>query len=180
MRRKTLNILSQAYLLIFLVTIQGCTTNITPEMKTISVSSSAFINWGPIPSVYTCSDKDISPPLRFDHIPENVTSFSVFMTDIDAPSGDFVHWIIWNIPRNVTVLAAGQKSTYPQGTNDFGTIGYRGPCPPRGGTHRYSFVVYALDTMLDLDNGATKKQVEEAMKNHIVAYGQITGTYASQ
>ncbi|MEM0467402.1 MAG: YbhB/YbcL family Raf kinase inhibitor-like protein [Candidatus Thermoplasmatota archaeon] len=172
----TINLL---ILLSIFTILSGCTTKETPDVKTLSVSSSAFINWGPIPRVYTCDDKDISPPLSFSNIPENVSSFVIFMDDIDTPSEDFVHWIIWNIPRNVTYLSAGQTTMYPQGTNDFGTIGYRGPCPPAG-THRYSFTVYALDTMLSLNAGATKKEVQEAIKGHIIAQGQIIGTYTAE
>jgi Raf kinase inhibitor-like YbhB/YbcL family protein len=154
----------------------GCVTEDDTTPNSISITSSAFFNWGPIPEAYTCNDLDVSPPLAFSNIPENATSLALLMEDNTAPSGDFVHWIVWNIPKNTTSLIANKTSIFPQGINDFGNIGYNGPCPPSG-THNYLFVIYALDTMLTLENGATKTAFRAAITDHILAQGQIIGKY---
>jgi hypothetical protein len=141
------------------------------------LSSSAFENGRSIPGEYTCDEADVSPPLTFGEIPENAKSLALIMDDPDAPMGTWVHWVIWNILPNITGLSKGENITFPQGTNDFGKQEYGGPCPPSG-THRYFFKLYALDTMLELEAGATKNQLEEAMSGHIIAQGQLMGTYS--
>ena len=142
----------------------------------IVVSSPAFENYGSIPTKYTCDGLDISPPLNFSNIPENTKSLALVMYDPDAPLGTFYHWIIWNIPPNVTGFLEGEEITYPQGINDFGVIGYRGPCPPSG-THHYHFKVYALDTTLNLENGATMEELDKALSGHVLAIGELVGIY---
>jgi hypothetical protein len=99
------------------------------------------------------------------------------MDDPDAPIGTFVHWVIFNIPPEVKEFAEGEKGIGVEGINDFRKVGYGGPCPPRGSNHRYFFKIYALDTKLNLDSRATKKDLEKAMQGHILAQGELVGRY---
>ena len=151
----------------------------------MEIKSSVFDEGDMIPKRYTCDDVDISPPLSWTGAPEGTKSFALISDDPDAPVGTWVHWVIFNIPANVgelpemvppsNVLPDGTK----QGTNDFRKIGYGGPCPP-GGTHRYYFKLYALDTELSLDAGATKADVTGAMQGYILAECRLMGRYSRQ
>ena len=150
---------------------------------TLSISSPAFCDGEKIPTKYTCEGQDISPQLNWNGIPEEAKSLTLIVDDPDAPGGVFTHWIIFNIPPDSSGLSEAFPSTprLPDGTlqgeNDFGSIGYGGPCPPSGRPHRYQFTLYALDGTLDLKEGASKKQVIDAMQGHILAQGRLTGTY---
>jgi hypothetical protein len=155
----------------------GCIEEEQRRFGNMKLSSQAFENGGSIPREYTCDDADVSLPLTFSEVPENAQSLALIMDDPDAPMGTWVHWLVWNIPPNTTGLSKGENITFPQGKNDFGKLYYGGPCPPSG-THRYYFKLYALDTMLDLTAGATKKQLEDAMKGHIIEETQLMGTYS--
>lgn len=149
----------------------------------LKVTSTAFKDGGMIPPKYTADGANVSPPLTIKGIPSNAKSLALICDDPDAPRGTFVHWVIYNwpaktgtLPENIPPkpkLANGAL----QGKNDFGNIGYGGPAPPSG-THRYYFKAYALDVMLDLKPGATKSQLEDAMKGHILARGQLMGRYS--
>lgn len=149
----------------------------------ISLSSSAFEDGGIIPARYTADGEDVSPPLAWGAVPAGTRSLALICDDPDAPRGTWVHWVIFNIPPETRelpeavpaeeVLADGAR----QGRNDFGRIGYGGPAPPPGRAHRYFFKLYALDTVLELEPGATKAQLLEAMKGHILAAGQLMGRY---
>ena len=147
------------------------------------VSSSAFQEGGVIPTEYTCEGQDVSPPLAWDEPPAGTQSLVLIVDDPDAPVGVFTHWVLFNIPSNSRDLPealptqAQLPSGAQQGKNDFGRLGYGGPCPPPGRPHRYRFTVYALDQPLELTAGALKKQVLDAMQGHILAQGQLTGTY---
>jgi hypothetical protein len=149
----------------------------------LEIKSSAFENGGYIPEKYTCDSVDISPPLSWSDVPPNTKSFVLICDDPDAPYGVWVHWVIFNIPADQSELKEGisKKGVLEkgiiQGINDFGNIGYGGPCPPPGKSHRYFFKLYALDTTLDLEEGATKKSVVEQMKGHIIAETKIVGLY---
>ena len=151
-------------------------------METFSISSEAFDEGGTIPVEYTCDGNDMSPPLVFSGIPDDVKSIAVIMDDPDAPGGIWVHWVIYNIPSDTRELAKGMPiaGTLPdgsrQGTSDFGKTGYGGPCPPSG-THRYYFKAYALDTVPDLQSGASKAQLENAMQGHVLARSELMGRY---
>ncbi|MBN2542455.1 YbhB/YbcL family Raf kinase inhibitor-like protein [bacterium] len=151
----------------------------------IKVTSSAFEEGGMIPSKYTCDGEDISPPLAWSGIPEGTKSIALISDDPDAPAGTWVHWVLFNIPPDVTGLPENVPSSVKlengavHGTNDFRRPGYGGPCPP-GGTHRYFFKVYALDTILDLRPGAAKAELVNTMKGHILADGQLIGKYKRQ
>lgn len=152
------------------------------EKMDIKITSPAFKNGDLIPAKYTCDGQDISPPLQWDGVPEETKSLAFICDDPDAPMKTWVHWVLFNLPagtkglqENVPpdkVLPSGAK----QGISDFRRIGYGGPCPPSG-THRYFFKIYALDTQLNLEAGATKEQLLKAMKGHILAEGQLIGKY---
>ena len=132
---------------------------------------------------YTCDGKDISPELAWSGAPDGTKSFALICDDPDAPVGTWVHWVVYNIPSHATGLPKGVPTIKElpdgtrQGINDFHRIGYGGPCPPRGPAHRYFFKLYALDTKLDLPPGATKEQVLEAMKGHVLGEAQLMGKY---
>ena len=151
----------------------------------IQLTSSAFAESGMIPPQYTCDGQDVSPPLRWESVPEGTGSIALICDDPDAPMGTFVHWVLYDLPADVRELPENvpAEATLPsgakQGTSDFGTTGYGGPCPP-GGTHRYFFKIYALDAPLELSSGATKAQLLGAMEGHILAQGQLLGKYKRQ
>lgn len=148
----------------------------------IKLRSTAFEEGGMIPKQYTCDGKDISPPLAWESVPDSTKSIALICDDPDAPMGTWVHWVLYNLPANIKelpeniptqkILENGAK----QGTNDFRNIGYGGPCPP-GGTHRYYFKIYALETVLTLEAGATKTKLLKAMEGHILAEGELMGKY---
>lgn len=152
--------------------------------KTLEVGS-VFHDGDYIPAKFTCDGEDINPPIFIGHISEEAKSLVIIMDDPDAPSGTFIHWIAWNIPPAGEVpedVPKVEKVEGPipmvQGKNDFGRIGYGGPCPPRGhGVHHYYFKVYALDTMLNLPQGATRKELEKAMEGHVIQWGELVGLY---
>ena len=150
---------------------------------TIQLTSTAFAEGKPIPAKYTCDGTDVSPPLEWSNVPEGTKSLALISDDPDAPVGTWVHWVIYNIPPDVTELAEGIPKSEVltngarQGMTDFKRIGYGGPCPPPGRPHRYFFKLYALDTELDLKPGATKQQLLRPMEGHILAEGQLMGTY---
>ena len=149
----------------------------------LSISSPAFQDAEKIPIRYTCQGQDVSPPLAWGEPPAGTKSFALIVDDPDAPGGAFTHWVLFNIPSDTRQLpeAVATQAQLPggalQGKNDFGQIGYGGPCPPPGAPHRYRFILYALDQALNLKAGVSKKQVLDAMQRHILAQGQLTGKY---
>jgi len=149
----------------------------------ITVTSTVFSEGGKIPLRYGCDGEDISPPISWKQGPAGTKSYALISDDPDAPMGIWVHWVIYNIPASVTSLpenVPGQPKLVDgtlQGINDFKRHGYGGPCPP-GGTHRYYFKVYALDEMLDVGPGLTKKKLLKALEGHVVASGELMGTYS--
>jgi Raf kinase inhibitor-like YbhB/YbcL family protein len=150
----------------------------------MEITSSAFEEGATIPKQYTGDDRDISPPLHWSGAPGNTQSFALVCDDPDAPRKEpWVHWVLFNLPADTHELpeavpaSATLSDGAKQGKNDFGKIGYGGPAPPRGKPHRYYFKLYALDSMLNLKESATKQELEHAMKEHIVASGQLMGTY---
>jgi Raf kinase inhibitor-like YbhB/YbcL family protein len=152
----------------------------------IQVTSTAFAQNQPIPQKYTGQGDDISPPLQWTGAPPNTKSFALICDDVDAPMGTFTHWVMYNVPSTETVLSENVPKTEmlddggKQGKNSFGNIGYNGPMPPPGKPHRYFFKLYALDTTLDLDSGVEKEDLLSAMKDHILAEGELMGTYQRQ
>jgi Raf kinase inhibitor-like YbhB/YbcL family protein len=153
------------------------------ESKTeFKLTSTAFQEGQAIPRQYTCDGVDVSPPLEWSGAPSGVKSFALICDDPDAPSGTFVHWVLYNLPGEKIGFVENVPKTESvpggglQGWNDFKQIGYGGPCPPSG-THRYFFKLYAVDTELSLKAGATKADVEQAMSGHIVGQAQLMGIY---
>ena len=142
----------------------------------MKVTSSAFGHNEQIPSKYTCDGEGVSPPLHIEDIPQGTITLVLLHDDPDAPNGTWDHWREYNIPlTNDIAENAGKIGS--SGTNGWGKTGYGGPCPPSG-SHRYFFKVFALDVELDLAEGSTKSEIEQAMEGHIVAKGELIGLYA--
>ena len=142
----------------------------------MKITSSAFQEGGNIPSKFSCDGADTSPPLQISDVPSGAKSLVLIVDDPDAPSGLFTHWMVWNISPQSSGVAEGSTPKGVQGTNDFGKSGYGGPCPPSG-THRYCFKIFALDRELDLPFGAKRGQLDAAIKNHVLAQGELMGRY---
>ncbi len=147
-----------------------------------SVKTAAFAEGATIPKKHTCDGPDVSPALEWSGAPAGTKAMALIADDPDAPVGTWTHWIAWNIPPDhslpegvpkVEALADGTR----QGKNDFRRIGYGGPCPPPGKPHRYFFKLYALDAKLDLKPGASRSELESAMKSHVLAETQLMGKY---
>lgn len=149
----------------------------------MDLKSNAFEQEGMIPSKYTCDGEDVSPELIWSSVPDSTNSVALICDDPDAPFGTWVHWVYYNIPADAKGLPENvgsdenPKCGGVQGRSDFGSIGYGGPCPP-GGTHRYFFKLYALDTILDLAAGATKGELLKVMEGHIIEQAELMGRYA--
>ena len=147
----------------------------------LTVLSASFLGGTAIPSAHAYGGG--SPPLAWSALPAGTKSIAIICDDPDAPSGDWVHWVIFNLPTDTWRLDAGvpRAARLPngavQGVNDFGGTGYEGPSPPPGRPHRYIFRVYALDATLALDSRARKKDVVEAMRGHVRAEGKLVGIY---
>jgi len=144
--------------------------------------SPAFKNSSEIPMKYTCDGADISPPLKWFNAPKDAKSYVLIVFDPDAPRGIFIHWVMYDIPSEITEL----KENIPkkniveeglQGINDFGYVGYGGPCPPKGSTHRYVFLLFALDKEIGLSSGVGLNDVVNAMKGNIIGYAKLVGVY---
>jgi hypothetical protein len=168
----------------------GCAQPATPAAAvlkeapmTVNLTSPAFAEGGSIPVRYTCEGENVSPPLNWTPPPSGTASLALIADDPDAPSGTWVHWVLYNLPGDADGQSEGVKAAptlangAAQGNNSSNTLGYRGPCPPPGSAHRYFFKLYALDAKLDLAAGATKAGLLKAMNGHILAEGQLMGTY---
>jgi len=164
---------------------QAGSESIGGEKMDIKVTSSAFNNGGMIPAKYTCDGSDISPPLQWQPVPESTESIAVICDDPDAPVGTFVHWVLFNLPAQTNELVENIPAAEAlpgggvHGRNDFGRLGYGGPCPPSG-THRYFFKIYALDAKVNLQPGCRKSDLLKAMEGHILGQGQLMGKYKRQ
>ncbi|HXZ18572.1 MAG TPA: YbhB/YbcL family Raf kinase inhibitor-like protein [Candidatus Acidoferrales bacterium] len=150
----------------------------------LQLTTSAFPAGGSIPKKFTCDGADVSPALSWTDAPAGTQSFALIVDDPDAPGRVWVHWVLYNLPGATQKLAEGMAKDPEmgdgsrQGRNDFGKIGYSGPCPPRGTVHRYFFKLYALDSKVDLKPGSTKSDVERTMKSHILAQSELIGTFS--
>ena len=137
-----------------------------------------------LPKEFSCEGRDASPELEWRNAPQGTRSFALIAEDPDAPGGTWVHWVVYDLPAAVHQLSEGvpKRSEIQgggrQGDNDFGRVGYGGPCPPPGSPHRYFFRLYALDTVLDLKGAVNKAEVEQAMKGHVLAQAELMGRYA--
>ncbi len=152
----------------------------------IQLTSAAFAYGDKIPVRFTCDGEDVSPPLQWSGTPVETRSFALIMDDPDAPRGTWVHWVLYNLPKEAIELTQmvpalpEMPSGARQGLNSSGTTGYAGPCPPAGNPHRYFFRLYALDILLTLPHGASREDLEHAMSQHIVGQGTLMGTYQRQ
>ena len=163
----------------------GATQTEAAVTTQITITSEAFTNGQSIPAKYSCNGRNISPALTWTAPPDGTQSLALIMDDPDAPMGTWVHWVLYSIPagtRSLTEdLPVSGKNVDPNaiyvGKNSSGKIGYDGPCPPSG-THRYFFKLYALDTTINLLPGASKEQVLKAMEGHILAQGELVGTFS--
>jgi hypothetical protein len=181
---------SNLFLFAFMIVLSACSAPAEPTEASVAISltltSDAFANGGTIPVKYSCKGRDISPALAWSDPPLGTQSFALIMDDPDAPVGTWVHWVLYNIPAETRSLAEdlavtgknvpeGQGSPFV-GKNSWGDIGYGGPCPPSG-THRYFFKLYALDETVGLLPGADKGQLLNAIEGHILAQGELVGTF---
>lgn len=172
-------------LALFACTAQPATPTPVPpagkEPVAFTLESPAFDEGATVPKRYTCEGEDISPALRWRDAPAETRSFVLIVDDPDAPGRTFTHWVLFDIPADRTSLPEGVKpgDVGVAGRNDFGKAGYGGPCPPPGhGPHRYFFTLYALDTeALNLKRGASRAEVEQAMRGHVVGQAQLMGRY---
>lgn len=165
---------------------QAAPPQVTPttqqQKSELKLTSNAFKEGEAIPRGYTCDGANVSPPLEWTEVPKSAKTIAIIADDPDAPAGTWVHWVVYNLPAEGLGLIENTPQTETlngggvQGKNDFGKIGYGGPCPPSG-RHRYFFRFYALDGELPLKPAATKPEVEKAMEGHIVGQAQLMGTY---
>jgi Raf kinase inhibitor-like YbhB/YbcL family protein len=183
-----------------ILVISGCQPGSTPtptppaapEEKEIAeqeialkLTSTAFVHEASIPSKYTCDGEDVSPLLEWSDLPTDAQTFAIIMDDPDAPVGTWVHWVLYDLPAETRMLpeAVPSGAELPDGSrhgeNSWGRTGYGGPCPPSG-VHRYFFKLYALDVALDLDAGATKEELLQAMEGHMLAQTELMGTYTRE
>ncbi len=152
------------------------------QAMAFELTSPAFPSGGAIPRQYTCDGKNISPPLQWNDPPSDTQSFALIADDPDAPMGTWVHWVLFNVPASTRALPeavppeAELSDGSRHGRNSWRRLGYGGPCPPSG-THRYFFKLYALDTVLSLSAGASKEQLLQAMKGHILMQIELMGVY---
>ena len=173
--------------LLLLVMLAGCAVQEgTPEEAgRISVSSDAFVHGRLMPVRYSCLGEDISPAVNWTRAPNGTQSFAVIVEDRNAPGGIFTHWLVYGIPAYQSDLPEGLPKEREvaggirQGTNDFGTVGYRGPCPPEGSSHMYVLRVYALDGMMNLAGGADRETFDAVIKGHVLD-GVETGVLFSR
>ncbi|MFB6226253.1 MAG: YbhB/YbcL family Raf kinase inhibitor-like protein [Candidatus Paceibacteria bacterium] len=146
----------------------------------MQLSSPAFNHEGEIPPKYTCDGEDINPRLKIDNIPDRAKSLALIVDDPDAPGGTFTHWTMWNIDTDIESI---EEDSVPegaiQGGTDFGDTGYGGPCPPSG-THRYFFKLYALGEEVNLNSGASKSDLESAIKERVVDSAELMGQYSRE
>jgi Raf kinase inhibitor-like YbhB/YbcL family protein len=146
-------------------------------MADFSLTSPAFEQGGVIPRRHTCEGEDLSPPLAWSSTPEGTRSLALVVDDPDAPGRTFVHWLAWGLPPDSAELTEGEAAP-TEGVNDFGSTGYRGPCPPPGhGPHRYFFRLHALGAAVDLPEGAGRDELERAVQHHLLGTAELVGTY---
>jgi len=146
---------------------------------TFKLETPAFADGANIPIDFSCEGRDASPELRWSDAPPTARSFALIVDDPDAPGGTFTHWLLFDIPAAAGRLAEGDTATGVSGRNGFGRNGYGGPCPPRGrGAHRYFFKLYALDVdTLNLKAGASRAEIEAAIKGHVIGQAQLMGRF---
>ena len=148
-----------------------------------TLSSVSFASGATIPEQYTCTGQDVSPSLQWSNAPAKTVSFALIMDDPDAPAGDWVHWVMWDLPASKHALAENVAREEQlgdgshQGRNSFNRTGYNGPCPPPGQTHRYFFRLYALDANVQVAPGSDRAALDAATKGHVLATAEYMGTF---
>jgi Raf kinase inhibitor-like YbhB/YbcL family protein len=169
-------------LLLAAAALTGCRGSLA-RGQTMNLTSTSFQGGTRIPAKFTCNGAGVSPQLAWSAPPAGTASYALIVTDPDAPGRTFVHWVLYGLPAAAQALpeglpAQGQLADGSrQGRNDFGDLGYGGPCPPRGAPHHYIFTLYALDAKLNLPVGATRAQVEADIQGHILAKGELVGLF---
>jgi len=167
---------------IFTLILTGCIHNNDLSIKNINMklTSPVFEHNASIPSQYTCDGGNFNPPLNISEVPENTQSLVLMVDDPDAPGGDWVHWLVWNIdPKTTQINEKSVPDNAIEGLTSFNNRGYGGPCPP-GGEHRYFFKLYALDTMIELESNANKQDLLQEMEGHIIDSVELIGLYSRQ
>jgi Raf kinase inhibitor-like YbhB/YbcL family protein len=150
------------FLIALAAVIGSASAQSVPAPVSLKVTSSAFSDGGKIPKKFTCDNSNVSPPLRIENLPKAVKSLALIVDDPDAPGRTWTHWLLWNIdPKATEIREDDVPPNAVQGTSDFGSARYGGPCPPSG-QHRYYFKAYALDTILSLPSSAKKAVLEKA------------------
>ena len=190
MKRSGVGLLCYGFVLTLVVFGAGCSggeeesdSGEGVEGMSIRLESTAFEDGEFIPAKYTCDGEDLSPPLRWENVPQGTKSVVIICDDPDAPMGTWVHWVLFDIPADAGGLDEGVPgmASPPKGgthgANDFKRLGYGGPCPPPGGPHRYFFKIYALDAKLEMKSAVTKATVVKAMKDHVLGEGRLLGKY---
>lgn len=180
---RTKPLFAAALLAGFLTACRAENLSINGVLMKLNLTSTAFAEGQPIPRRHAFDDQNLLPMLEWSGVPSATKSLALICDDPDAPMGIWVHWVIYGLPPASTGLAEDVPkspelvSSAKQGMNDYKHIGYGGPCPPPGKPHRYFFKLYALDIMTDLNPGLTKKDLLKAMAGHVLAEGQLMGTY---
>jgi Raf kinase inhibitor-like YbhB/YbcL family protein len=174
-----------ARLLAVLLVLPGCAGEEGQDLdvdapETITVTTAAFSDGESVPARFTCDGADVAPPLAWDGVPEKAGAVALVVDDPDAPRGTFTHWVVLDIPVDVT---ANDEADVPEGgveaQNSAGRASYFGPCPPSG-THRYRFTVYALRSPTGLGADVTLERALQAVEERVVAWGRLTGTYSRE
>jgi Raf kinase inhibitor-like YbhB/YbcL family protein len=155
----------------------------TDTLMPLTLTSTGFTEGSTIPAEFGCTGANRSPQLDWTEPPAGTQSFALIFDDPDASSRGFVHWVVYNIPADARSLWEGIPAdpvihdSAVHGTNGWGRMDYGGPCPPQGSTHRYVFTLYALDTLLDLQPGATREELQEALRVHVLAEARLTAMF---
>jgi len=177
------NVLPPLLMLVLVLVMSAEVRGQETSSSKIELKTTSFTPGGFIPKRFTCEAADVSPDLAWTDPPQGTQSFALIEDDPDAPSGTFVHWVVYDLPADYRKLAEAlsKNAQMPdgarQGTNDFSRTGYNGPCPPPGRPHRYFIRLYALDTILNLRPAARRKELDAAMQGHILAQAELMGRF---
>jgi Raf kinase inhibitor-like YbhB/YbcL family protein len=181
--RRTVAVVAPLMLILLALFVADYVRGQQPSPSKIELKTSSFTPGGFIPKRFTCEAADISPALSWTDPPAGTQSFAIIEDDPDAPSGTFVHWLVYDLPAAYRRLPEGLSGDDQmagggrQGTNDFSRTGYNGPCPPRGQAHRYFIRFYALDVKINLRPAATRSELDAAMQGHILAQAELMGRF---
>jgi Raf kinase inhibitor-like YbhB/YbcL family protein len=182
--RRTLTVLPPLIMVVLALVVPAEVRGQKAASSKIELKTTSFTPGGSIPKRFTCEAADVSPALAWTDPPLGTRSFAIIEDDPDAPSGTFVHWVVYDLPAAYRKLpeALSGNDQMPdggrQGTNDFSRTGYSGPCPPPGRPHRYFIRLYAVDAILNLRPAATRKELDAAMQGHILAQAELMGRFA--